>query len=62
MSKEELDAVLQPLVKGAPRPLAALPGSPAVGNAAECAAHDSVSLSARGCAAQAASVVLVVHN
>ena len=55
--------MLQPLVKGAPRPLTALPGSPAVGSAAECAAHDSVSLSAaKGCAAQAASVVLVVHK
>ena len=29
MSKDDLEAVLQPLVKGAPLPLAALPGFPA---------------------------------
>lgn len=34
MSKGDLEAVLQPLVKGAPRPAAALPGSPAVSHRA----------------------------
>lgn len=53
MSKEDLEAVLQPLVKGAPRAFAALPGSPAARHAAGWGAHGPVCLSTKGCAAQA---------